>query len=271
MAETYYTKNGLPIDEDLSFAYSERYRIATIAFNQRFYAQFANRTAKLNLNREPRFYASLGFDRGLNRTWGGLWKLKMRKGETHGRRANTGDYLVTGYALKKLVHQDSEGDTYNKAITYPWPMIRLSELYLMYAESLNESSGPSLEVYDALNEIRQRAGIPSVQDAWSNATFAATPNKHLSQEGLREIIQQERMIELAFEGHRYYDIRRWKLAEKYFTTPIKGWSVDEDSEANYYQIMEVSQRSFRSPRDYFQPISFTELSRNPNLIQNPGW
>ncbi len=106
------------------------------------------------------------------------------------------------------MHQDSEGDTYNKAITYPWPMIRLSELYLMYAESLNESSGPSLEVYDALNEIRQRAGIPSVQDAWSNATFAATPNKHLSQEGLREIIQQERMIELAFEGHRYYDIRR---------------------------------------------------------------
>ena len=70
----------------------------------------------------------------------------MRKGETHGRRANTGDYLVTGYALKKLVHQDSEGDTYNKAITYPWPMIRLSELYLMYAESLNESSGPSLSV-----------------------------------------------------------------------------------------------------------------------------
>ena len=81
MAETYYTKNGLPIDEDLSFAYSERHDIATIAFNQRFYAQFANRTAKLNLNREPRFYASLGFDRGLNRTWGNLWKLKMRKGE----------------------------------------------------------------------------------------------------------------------------------------------------------------------------------------------
>ena len=271
MAEAYYTKNGLPINEDLSFEYADRYSTTTIAFNQRFYAQFANRTAKLNLNREARFYSALGFDRGINRTWGSLWKLKMRKGETHGRIANTGDYLVTGYALKKLVHQDSEGDTYNKAITYPWPMVRLSELYLNYAEALNEFSGPSQEVYDALNKIRERAGIPSVEEAWSNATYAATLNKHTTQDGLREIIQQERMIELAFEGHRYYDIRRWKLAEKYFTTPIQGWSVDEDSETNYYQIMDVSQRSFNTPRDYLQPISFTELSRNPNLIQNPGW
>ena len=271
MAEAYYTKNGLPIDEDLSFDYAERYDVTTIAFNQRFYAQFANRTAKLNLNREARFYASLGFDRGINRTWGAIWDLKMRKGEVHGRVANTGDYLVTGYALKKLVHQDSEGDAYNKAITYPWPMVRLSELYLNYAEALNEFSGPSIDVYEALNVIRVRAGIPTVQDAWSNTTFAATLNKHTSKEGLRDIIQQERMIELAFEGHRYYDVRRWKLAEEYFTTPIKGWSVDEETEANYYQLMDVSQRSFNSPRDYLQPISFTELSRNPNLIQNPGW
>lgn len=271
IAETYYTKNGLPIDEDLSFDYSDRYGRTTIAFNQRFYAQFANRTAKLNLNREPRFYASLGFDRGINRTWGSIWNLKMRKGEVHGRVANTGDYLVTGYALKKLVHQDSEGDAYNKTITYPWPMMRLSELYLNYAEALNEFSGPSIEIYEALNKIRERAGIPTIQDAWSNVTYAKNLNKHTNKDGLREIIQQERMIELAFEGHRYYDIRRWKLAEKYFTTPIKGWSVDEDSEANYYQIMEVSQRSFNSPRDYLQPISFTELSRNPKLIQNPGW
>jgi hypothetical protein len=271
MVETYYTKNGLPINEDLSFEYADRYNITTIGFNQRFYAQFANRTAKLNLNREPRFYASLGFDRGINRTWGSIWNLKMREGEAHGRVANTGDYLVTGYALKKLVHQDSEGDAYNKTITYPWPMMRLSELYLNYAEALNELNGPSLEVYDALNKIRERAGIPSVQDAWSDVAYASTLNKHTNKEGLREIIQQERMIELAFEGHRYYDIRRWKLAEEYFTTPIKGWSVNEETEANYYQVTDVSQRAFNAPRDYLQPISFIELSRNPNLIQNPGW
>ncbi|MFK8058661.1 MAG: RagB/SusD family nutrient uptake outer membrane protein [Polaribacter sp.] len=271
MAETYYTKNGLPIDEDKNFDYTNRYDVATIAFNQRFYAQFANRTAKLNLDREPRFYASLGFDRGLNRTWGAIWNLRMRSGEVHGRVANTGDFLETGYALKKLVHQDTEGDAYNKSVSYPWPMIRLSELYLNYAEALNEANGPSTEVYEALNIIRLRAGIPSVEDAWGNTANVITVNKHLSKEGLREIIHQERSIELAFEAHRYYDVRRWKLATKYFATPIKGWSVNEESEANYYQIREIGQRSFNSPRDYFQPISFTELSRNPNLIQNPGW
>jgi hypothetical protein len=271
MVETYYTKNGLPIDQDASFEYLDRYATTTVTNNQKHYAQIGNNTAKLNLNRESRFYANIGFDRGINRTWGSIWDLKMRKGEAHGRVANTGDYLVTGYALKKLVHQDTEGDAYNKAVAYPWPMIRLSELYLNYAEALNEASGPSEEVYAALNKVRKRAGVPNVQDAWSNATFAVTLNKHTSKEGLREIIQQERMIELAFEGHRYYDIRRWKLAEKYFTTPVKGWSVDEDLEANYYQVMDVSQRSFNAPRDYLQPISFTELSRNPNLIQNPGW
>ncbi|MGB2128174.1 MAG: RagB/SusD family nutrient uptake outer membrane protein [Flavicella sp.] len=271
MAETYYTKNGLPIDQDLSYDYADRYGIQNIAINQRFYASYGNKTAKLNLDREPRFYSSLGFDRGIIRTWGTLWNLKMRKGEMHGRIANTGDYLVTGYALKKLVHQDSEGDAYNKSITYPWPMIRLSDLHLMYAEALNEFSGPSEDVYDALNEIRTRAGVPTVQDAWSDVTKAATPNKHTNKEGLREIIQQERLIELAFEGQRYYDIRRWKLADQYFTTPIKGWSVDEESEENYYQIMDVGQRSFSTPRDYLQPISFTELSRNPSLIQNPKW
>ncbi len=271
MAETYYTKNGLPIDEDKNFDYANRYDVTTIAFNQRFYAQTNGRTAKLNLDREPRFYSSLGFDRGINRTWNSIWNLKMRSGEAHGRIANTADYLVTGYALKKLVHQDTEGDAYNKVIAYPWPMIRLSELYLNYAEALNEANGPSAEVYDALNKIRDRAGIPTVQEAWSNVNNAVTVNKHLSKEGLREIIRQERSIELAFEAHRYYDVRRWKLADKYFSTPIKGWSVDEDSEANYYQIKDVSQRSFNSPRDYFQPISFTELSRNPNLVQNPGW
>ena len=111
----------------------------------------------------------------------------------------------------------------------------------------------------------------TVQDAWSNAANAITVNKHLTQDGLRKIIHHERSIELAFEAHRYYDIRRWKLADQYFTTPIKGWSVDEDAEANYYQIRDVGQRSFNSPRDYLQPISFTELSRNPNLVQNPGW
>ena len=271
IAELFYTENGLPIDQDLTYDFQNRFNTATVGASQNYQAQYGTTTAKLNLNREPRFYSSLGFDRGYNRTWGNLWQLRMKKGEIHGRIANSDDYLITGYALKKLVHPDSEGDGYNKIVTYAWPMIRLSELYLNYAEAINESAGPNQEAYDALNAVRERAGISNVEDAWGNASITATLNKHTTQDGFREIIRQERLIELSFEGNRYNDIRRWKQAEQYFNSPVFGWSVDETSVSGYYNITQVGTRSFNSPRDYFHPISINEITINPNLTQNLGW
>ena len=271
IAELFYTENGLPIDQDLTYDFQNRFNTATVGASQNYQAQYGTTTAKLNLNREPRFYSSLGFDRGYNRTWGNLWQLRMKKGEIHGRIANSDDYLITGYALKKLVHPDSEGDGYNKIVTYAWPMIRLSELYLNYAEAINESVGPNQEAYDALNAVRERAGISNVEDAWGNASISATLNKHTTQDGFREIIRQERLIELSFEGNRYNDIRRWKQAEQYFNSPVFGWSVDETSVSGYYNITQVGTRSFNSPRDYFHPISINEITINPNLTQNLGW
>lgn len=271
IAELFYTENGLPIDQDLTYDFQNRFNTATVGASQNYQAQYGTTTAKLNLNREPRFYSSLGFDRGYNRTWGNLWQLRMKKGEIHGRIANSDDYLITGYALKKLVHPDSEGDGYNKIVTYAWPMIRLSELYLNYAEAINESTGPNQEAYDALNAVRERAGISNVEDAWGNASISATLNKHTTQDGFREIIRQERLIELSFEGNRYNDIRRWKQAEQYFNSPVFGWSVDETSVSGYYNITQVGTRSFNSPRDYFHPISINEITINPNLTQNLGW
>ena len=271
VAEMFYTENGLPIDEDLSYDFSNRYSTTSVSGAQNLQAQYGGITAKLNLDREPRFYSSLGFDRGFNRTWGNLWQLRMKKGESHGRIANSDDYLITGYALKKLVHPDSEGDGYSKIVTYAWPMIRMGELYLNYAESINELSGPSEEAYNALNTIRQRAGIPNVETSWSDPIYAQNLNKHTSQDGLRDIIRQERLIELSFEGNRYNDLRRWKLAHEYFNTPVYGWSVDESTSSGYYNIIQVGVRSFSYPRDYFHPISINEITINPNLIQNPGW
>ena len=271
MAELFYTQNGLPIDEDLSYEYQNRYSVSPVTASQNLQAQYGSFTAKLNLDREPRFYSTLGFDRGYNRTWGNLWQLRMKKGETHGRIANSDDYLISGYALKKLVHPDSEGDSYSKIVTYAWPIIRLSELYLNYAEAVNEYSGPSSDAYNALNIVRQRAGIQSVESAWGDSSISINLNKHTTQEGLREIIRQERLIELSFEGNRYNDLRRWKLAEAYFNLPVYGWSVNETTISNYYNITQVGVRSFNSPRDYFHPISINEITINPNLIQNPGW
>ena len=271
MAEIYYTNNGLPINEDISFDYDNRYNLSYVSSSQTLQAQYGQQTAKLNLNRESRFYAHLGFDRGHYRGWGYKWDLKMRKGEIHGRLANSNDYLTTGYALKKIVHPDSEGDGYDKIVQYSWPMIRLAELYLNFAEAANEFNGPTQEVYNMLNTVRERAGIKTVEEAWSDGSIAATVNKHTTQDGLRDIIRHERLIEFAFEGHRYNDLRRWKMAENYLNSPVKGWSVDETTEDGFYTLRDVGNRSFNSPRDYLHPISINELTINTNLIQNPGW
>jgi hypothetical protein len=152
---------------------------------------------------------------------------------------------------------------------YPWPNMRLSDIYLMYAEALNEANGPSADVYTYLDRIRERAGIPGVLSSWNQ--FSSNPDKPTTKEGLREIIQRERMIELAFEGKRYWDLRRWKLAVKYFNQNITGWSVNQEISADYYQIRTLFQQTFVAPRDYFWPIAQGELTVNPSLTQNLGW
>ena len=271
MAERYYTKNGLPIEEDLTFMYDRRYSLTVVTPDQAMHAQEGEVTARLHLDREPRFYASLGFDRGIYRTWGEKWELQMKKGEIHGRRAQTNDYVITGYTLKKICHPSSIGEDYNRLVSYPWPIIRLAELYLNYAEALNEYSGPSQEVYDALDIVRSRSYIPDVEEAWSDPSLAKTVNKHTSREGLREIIRQERSIELAFEGNRYYDVRRWKEGNRFFNVPVKGWSVDEGILNKFYVVKDVGQRSFITPRDYLHPVPMNEIIINSNLVQNPGW
>jgi len=273
VAEAYYTKNGLPIDEDITFKYANRYSLAKVTDADKYHATTgaAIMIPNLHLGREPRFYASIGFDKGIYRTWGQKWNLVMKNGETYGRRGNTNDYVITGYVLKKVCHPNSEGDAYNKLVVYPWPLIRLAELYLNYAEAYNEYYGPDQKVYDALNKIRVRSGVPTVEQAWENPLFAKTLNKHKTVEGLRQIIKQERQIELAFEGHRNFDVRRWKEADKYFNRPVTGWSVDGTTTNTFYIVKTVGQRSFITPRDYLHPIKYSEMVVNSNLVQNPGW
>ena len=113
--------------------------------------------------------------------------------------------------------------------------------------------------------------MPTVEEAWENAALAKTPNKHKTQEGLREIIKQERRIELAFEGHRNFDVRRWKEADKYFNIPVTGWSVDGSTTNTFYIVKTVGQRSFITPCDYLHPIKYSEMIVNSNLVQSPGW
>src|SRR6202008_3121426 len=101
----------------------------------------------------------------------------------------------------------------------------LADLYLMYAEALNEVKGYSTEDTHWINLVRERASLPTVEESWTN--YSTDPSKYTTKEGLREIIQQERAIELMFEGHRYWDLKRWKKAHVALNQPIKAWDITQ--------------------------------------------
>ena len=148
----------------------------------------------------------------------------------------------------------------------------MADLYLNYAEALNETKdSPDAEVYEYIQRVRHRAGLDAGSDLVSTwAQHSSNPSKPSSKEGMRDIIRQERMIELALEGYRYWDIRRWKLAGDYFSRPIRGWNIYRSDVEGFYEIENIFYRNFLI-KDYLWPISQNELLRNPNLVQTPGW
>jgi hypothetical protein len=151
---------------------------------------------------------------------------------------------------------------------YPWPEIRLADLYLLYAEALNEVNGPGAETYKWIDEVRNRAGLPTVAFSWDN--FSNQGTKYTTKTGLRDIIHQERLIELGFEGQRFWDLRRWREAHIVLNAPIRGWSTEQQDPAAYYKPVVQWAQTFKL-RDYFWPIDQDEILRNKKLVQNPGW
>ncbi|WP_262915165.1 RagB/SusD family nutrient uptake outer membrane protein [Niabella ginsengisoli] len=146
--------------------------------------------------------------------------------------------------------------------------MRLADLYLLYSEALNESQGPGPEVYAYVDSVRARSGLKGVQEAWAN--FSLQPSKPLTKEGMRNIIKRERTIELAFEGKRFWDLRRWKDARAELNELILGWDIGQRDPAPFYRPITLYNRTF-TERDYFWPISIEELTRNRELKQNLGW
>ena len=284
MVETFYTNNGVPIDEDLTWDYGNRYDvIETPLFDSNnenfheFYIEDDYYTAKLHTYREPRFYSSIGFD-------GGKWfsleteninfipHLNAKAGAASGKQGFE-IYSITGFFAKKLVHYENIISLQGSTIKgYSFPIIRLSDLYLMYSEALNETkAAPDAEVYEYIQRVRTRAGLDAggdILNTWQ--MYSTNPSKPMTKDGMRKIIHQERMIELALEGHRYWDLKRWKLATEYFNKPIQGWNIFRSDVEGFYEVENIFYRNF-STKDYLWPISQNELLRNPNLIQNPGW
>jgi starch-binding outer membrane protein, SusD/RagB family len=279
MAERYYTKNGLPIDEDLTFNMTTMHNLtvtpgaADPAYNaMQGIMQPGAETINLYLNREPRFYANLGITGGYWRAHTVRINAMMYAGADGGFNSaqHSTDFLCTGIGVQKFVHPESQSGAWQRTVKFPYPIIRMADLYLMKAEAANEYSGPSQEVYDAINLVRERAGIPNVEAVWSDASLAKTVNKHLTKEGMREIILQERSVELAFEGKYFWDMHRHKRATAAFSSPVWGWTHTGSTGSSFF-VLEVKQARRFSIRDYLWPIDLNEVNTNGNLIQNPGW
>lgn len=281
MMARYYTRNGLPIEADKTYDRNNMYRIVSTpeADSEEYkpllgILQPGVMTINMYLNRELRFYANLGIT-------GGYWRGHQYRIDTQMYGGTPGgydpsisqnDFFWTGIGVQKFVHPESKSGSWIRQVHFPYPIIRMADLYLMKAEILNELNGPSQEVYDEINKVRQRAGIPNVEDVWSDPALCNSLylNRHLTKEGMREIIMRERSIEFAFEGSRYWDVVRYKRGPAEFNTPVTGWRGNAYGSQNFFRLEVKHRRRFLN-RNYLWPISLNEMNTNANLIQSPGW
>jgi hypothetical protein len=171
----------------------------------------------------------------------------------------------TGYYLKKFTDETINlSDATNANSSQNWILFRYAEVLLNYAEAQNEAVGPDASVYSAVNLIRQRAGMPNLATG-------------LSQTQMRNAIRHERRIELAFEDHRYWDVKRWKLATTLFssaTNPIKRMTITRNATTGVktYTVSNLPVTRNFIDKHYLFPLPLTELTKPGNkMIQNPGW
>ncbi len=198
--------------------------------------------------RDPRFDATILYD-------GSQWKdvtWEFRPGGNAGIQTS-GDWTRTGYGLKKMMQEDrNHGD----GSTQHWIHLRLAEVYLNYAEALIESGNNLGLAVDAINTVRDRATMPAIAVG--------------SQSELRTRVRRERRIELAFEEHRFWDIRRWGIAGDAEVLTI--YRVDMDANGDLIDDgKEVWENRTWDDANYLFPIPQSEIDKNSNLGQNSGY
>ena len=216
-------------------------------------------------NREPRFYASIVCD-GQKFRGREIEFWVSSAGGASGIDSNLGidswNASKSGYTMRKFMDEGITTVNNNTISKQPWIYIRLAEMYLNYAEAMFELGNES-EARLYINKIRERArgGNPNV-----------LPDITVSGEALRAKIQHERRIELAFEDHRYFDVRRWKIADVTENKPARRMVIvrDDATLEKTYTISVLQERKF-FPQHYLMPISRTEIQRAPQIEQNPGY
>lgn len=218
--------------------------------------------AKPYEGRDPRFYFSILYNGApwlLNTTnrkdpvW--LYHLAPQDG-----LATNSNSTRTGYLWRKMMDENA-GGSYGVTPTRCLTPIRYAEILLDYAEAVNEHSGPVAEVYTALEAIRRRAGLNPFQ----------LP-QGLTKDSMRDVIRNERRVELAFEeGHRFFDLLRWKTFDQAGAGDMFGMRITKNGDNFTYERFVFEKRTFSSPQMYFMPVPQSEINKMPGLVQNPGW
>ena len=174
----------------------------------------------------------------------------------------------TGYYLRKLLRDDCNPNSTQQLAQFHYPVyIRFTEIFLAYAEAANEAWGPKnagpdgYSAYDVIKAIRQRAGIGSNGSDPYLETCAGDP------EMMRQLIRNERRIEMCFENKRFWDLRRWKAD---LNVPVKGMDVKMVGGNLQYDVIDVENRNYKDYM-YYGPIPDTEVKKWSNLYQNQGW
>ncbi|SFD59283.1 Starch-binding associating with outer membrane [Chitinophaga sp. CF118] len=216
--------------------------------------------AKPYANRDARFYATILYNGALYR--GDTIKTYRPGGKDGIDGPSNWNSTKTGYYLRKFMDDNNPIDNpWNVAGLQPWIYLRYAEVLLNYAEAQNEAVGPDATVYAAINLIRQRASV-------NQPALVAG----LSQSEMRTAIMRERQVELAFEEHRFYDVRRWRIASTTENTPAYGVDVTLVNGAPVYtQKVALTGRLFNE-KNYWLPIPRTEIQASNNqLLQTVGY
>jgi len=242
--------------------------------------------AKMDDNREPRYYASIGFNyciwpaTSYTGTESGVQNFKatyyVDDNDTRGSSTN---YNRTGYTCRKYAYQEDNLKYGNRNKTKYYSMFRYAEVLLGYVEAMNEmtdsytdgENGITVskniqEMVHYFNQIRYRAGLPGI-----TATEAG------NYETMKSLLKQEWRVEFAFEDHRYYDLRRWKDAPEAYRQLITGMDVTakKSEREKFYTVKiwntETAMKRVWKDKMYFFPIAQTVMDKNGKLVQNPGW
>jgi starch-binding outer membrane protein, SusD/RagB family len=253
--DAYFMANGKPITDPGS-GY-----VATGFSNYQAppFTQPARSTFNQWVGREPRFYVDITYTNSIwlypDQNTGNPIITNIEFNGNSGLAQSTSDVSPTGYIIRKGVANtdDARGNLY----------LRLGQIYLDYAEALNESNPADPDILKYLNLIRERAGIAQYGAGASPLPVPA------SQADMRTAIRNERRVELAFENVRYFETRRWKIAEQTDAGPFYGMDRTKTGTAFYTNTL-LETRIFRK-RDYLYPIPADEVLRVPAIKQNTGW